>query len=179
MKKLPRSSAANCAIYGLLFLTSAVSQGADSACDSIAQDVTAAIAKNSANMLMIVEDALVINESCACEIVKAAIVAAKADSAMVNQIVQTSIAVAPKMSGVIMDCASAISPSGTVTKPVVENPLDNSGKGVVTESYDAKAPVENPEPWLTRVQVPTPIFINTPPGVFRRPMSPSKAGVSQ
>jgi len=45
---------------------------------------------------MIVEDALVINESCACEIVKAAITAAKADAPMVKRIVQAAVAVSPE-----------------------------------------------------------------------------------
>lgn len=74
-----------------------------------------------------------------------------------------------------MDCASAISPSAAISEPVVEPLSGKDGKSVVMENYDAKAPVENAEPWLTRV--PTPIFINTPPGVVRQPMSPSKAGV--
>jgi hypothetical protein len=91
---------------------------------------------------MIVEDALVINESCACEIIKAAIVASKADSSLVNQIVQTGISVAPKMSGVIMDCATAISPAGSVTSQVtassgkdVKNPLPAVIPTVVEEDF--------------------------------------------
>lgn len=63
---------------------------------------------------MIVEDALVINETCACEVVKAAVLASKADKAMVQQIVQTALAVAPKMSAVIAECAEAAAPGSGV-----------------------------------------------------------------
>lgn len=104
-----------------------------SPCDEISKDVTAAIEKDSSKLLMIVEDALVINESCACEIIKAAILAAHADAGTVNQIVQTAISVAPKMSGVIMDCASAVAPGAVVSSQP-------------TTAADAKNPGKNPVP---------------------------------
>lgn len=137
----------------LTFTTVATSPRASAqtgSCDSIAGDVAAAVQKDPGKVLMIVEDALVINETCACEIIKAAIGASKADSALVNQIVQTGISVAPKMSGVIMDCATAMSPGAIssqvtatsgkdvknplpVVAPVVEddfNPVPSSIRGV-------------------------------------------------
>ena len=76
-------------------------------CGTIAKDVQASVTKEPSKVLMIVEDALVINESCACEIVKTAIAASHADAAMVKQIVQTAVAVAPKMAPVIMECSGA------------------------------------------------------------------------
>lgn len=76
-------------------------------CDKIAADVREAIAKEPSKVLMIVEDAMVINESCACEIVTSAIIASSADQALANQIVATAEAVAPKMAAVIRDCAAA------------------------------------------------------------------------
>jgi hypothetical protein len=128
----------------LTFATLAVSPKASaqsSSCDNIAGDVAAAVQKDPSKVLMIVEDALVINETCACEIIKAAIGASKADSTLVNQIVQTGISVAPKMSGVIMDCATAMSP-GAVTSQVtttsgkdVKNPLPTVAP-VVTEDFN-------------------------------------------
>lgn len=92
----------------LLCFSSAFSQ--NSTCDGIAEQVNAAVAKEPGRVLMIVEDALVINEKCACEIIRAAILASKADPTLLNQIVQTAISVSPKMSGVIMDCASSTTP---------------------------------------------------------------------
>jgi hypothetical protein len=74
-------------------------------CDQIREDVFKAVSADPGKTLMIVEDALVINESCACEIIRAAINASQADEAMINQIVQTGIAVAPRMAPVITECA--------------------------------------------------------------------------
>jgi hypothetical protein len=79
--------------------------GAPDTCAEVSADVTTAVSKDPSKVLMIVEDALVINETCACEIVKAAITAANADEALKQQIVQTAIAVAPKMSAIIAECA--------------------------------------------------------------------------
>lgn len=125
-------------LFGLAYAanTSAI-LAQSSACDDIAKDVSAAIQKDPSKALMIVEDALVINESCACEIIKAAIISTQADSALVNQIVQTGIAVAPKMSGVIMDCATSVSP-GSITNVAAVNSVD--------PTTSAKNPDKNPLP---------------------------------
>lgn len=126
-------------LFGLaLFAGSSRVQAQSSGCEDIARDVAAAIEKDPSKALMIVEDALVINESCACEIVKAAIVASQADSTLVNQIVQTGISVAPKMSGVIMDCATAVSPAATITNVAVPTSYDPTDSG--------KNPDKNPLP---------------------------------
>lgn len=97
-------------LLGFASVASLSHAGEPSTCDDIASDVRNAVAKDPAKVLMIVEDALVINESCACEIVKAAITAAKADKVTVQQIVQTALAVAPRMSAVITECAAAVAP---------------------------------------------------------------------
>lgn len=106
------SSAISFRVVGLTLALCSASAfaGSPTKCDKIAQDVRESVTKEPSKVLMIVEDALVINESCACEIVKAAITASKADAPMVKQIVQTAVAVAPKMSPVIMECANAVSP---------------------------------------------------------------------
>lgn len=116
-----------------------------SSCEDISKDVTAAIQKDPAKVLMIVEDALVINETCACEIIKAAILASKADASLVNQIVQTGISVAPKMSGVIADCATAVAPGANVTgeaKATVQQLSGKSAKNVVDKNPLPVAPEE-------------------------------------
>ena len=91
--------------------------GPVSACDQIASDVKTAVAKDPSKVLMIVEDALVINEACACEIVKAAITASNAEATMSQQIVQTALAVAPKMAAIITECAESVAP-GSAKNPV-------------------------------------------------------------
>jgi hypothetical protein len=72
---------------GLLMAMTTLVCGAEPApkCSKIAQDVAESVTKEPSKVLMIVEDALVINESCACEIIKAAIQAsADITSAMVR-----------------------------------------------------------------------------------------------
>jgi hypothetical protein len=102
-------------------------------CSKIAEDVRIAVAKDPSKVLMVVEDALVINESCACEIVKSAILASSADAALTKQIVETAVAVAPKMTAVIQECAASTQSAETVAKA---DPTD-SGKSVVS----GKSPV--------------------------------------
>ena len=129
-------------------------------CDKISADVREAVSKDPAKVLMVVEDALVINETCACEIIKAAIAASNADEATVIQIVQTALAVAPKMAAVIAECATAAAPaagpaiaalgtSGEPTTVVAESPT-----GVVA-SVSPVAPVDVPDfsnAWATNVR---------------------------
>lgn len=123
-------------LLGLVTLAFASAQAQTNSCADIANDVASAIQKDPSKTLMIVEDALVINETCACEIIKAAIVASKADATLVNQIVQTGISVAPKMSGIIMDCATTASPGTSITSQQQEMTVVDSGKN----------PVKNPLP---------------------------------
>ncbi|MES2596109.1 MAG: hypothetical protein V4662_12270 [Verrucomicrobiota bacterium] len=127
--------------FGVLAtLSASVISSAGTPCDDISRDVTVAVEKEPGKVLMIVEDALVINETCACEITRAAILASKADATLVNQIVQTAISVAPKMSGVIMDCATAVAPSAqaAVPQPIV---MTESGKDVKNPVPVAPLPV--------------------------------------
>ena len=118
----------------LLFLSLVTSAslavaGGSSPCDNIAKDVSTAVAKDPAKVLMIVEDALVINENCACEVVKAAIVAANADKSTVQQIVQTALAVAPKMAAVINECANAAAAGSIDSLAAASAEPTSGGKG--------------------------------------------------
>jgi hypothetical protein len=123
----------------------ALTLGAQAApkCDQIAQDVRQAITSDPAKTLMIVEDALVINESCACEIVRAAIEASKADAALKQEIVQTALAVAPKMAPVITECAG-IEAAAAPAVPTAVTEVTDSGKS----GKDGKSvlPVAPPAP---------------------------------
>jgi len=108
-------------------------------CDSISKDVREAVSKNPSKVLMIVEDALVMNETCACEITKAAISASKADAALVNQIVQTAIAIVPKMSAVIAECAGVAPGTGNAVTVAANATSDAKNPSSVTMG-DAKNP---------------------------------------
>lgn len=114
---------------------------AEDKCRDIANDVKAAVEKDPAKVLMVVEDALVINEGCAGEIVKAAITASKADTRQADQIVQTALSVAPKMALEINDAALSLVPGLTVVKPVEQRPVTVSGK-----NPDKNPVLDSPEP---------------------------------
>ena len=117
-------------ILGFASMTSLATARDPSHCDEIAKDVRAAVGKDPSKVLMIVEDALVINESCACEIIKSAITASSADAAMVQQIVQTALAVAPKMASLITECANAVAPgSAEAVVAVAEGTGDAKNPG--------------------------------------------------
>jgi hypothetical protein len=134
------------------FGTALLSQAAPK-CNDISEDVRKAITSDPAKTLMIVEDALVINEACACEIVRAAIEASKADANLKQQIVQTALAVAPKMAPAITECAGvqgnvpAVVSAGTA-EPTYDEVTDSgksgkSGKSVLP--ILPSAPVEEVE----------------------------------
>lgn len=86
-------------------------------CDKVAADVRAAIEAAPSKVLVIVEDAMVANESCACEIVKTALVTSKANSDLARQIVLTATNVAPNLTQLIAECArGVIAANGTAGK---------------------------------------------------------------
>ncbi|MDZ4401574.1 hypothetical protein [Prosthecobacter sp.] len=89
-------------------------------CTEISNDVRVAVEKDPSKVLMVVEDALVINEGCAADIVKAAITASKADATLAGQIVQTAVSVAPKMAAVINEAAISVVPGLAAVAPVDE-----------------------------------------------------------
>lgn len=94
----------------LMLASGHVANAQNGDCAEISKDVRTAVEKDPSKVLMVVEDALVINEGCAGEIVKAAITAAKADAVLATQIVQTASTVAPKQTVAIQEAASSVMP---------------------------------------------------------------------
>lgn len=107
-----------------------------SACVQASSDVSQAVSKDPKKVLLIVEDALVINESCACEIVRAAIQSSGANADMTQQIVQTAIAIVPAQSAMITECA------GTIGQPISKNEVspEESGKNPTGSDSSGKNP---------------------------------------
>lgn len=87
-------------------------------CDKVFEEVRAAVGMDPPKVLVIVEDAMVANETCACEIVKAAILGSKADRDLTKQIVLTATHIAPKMAPLIAECAGALLPGAGVAESV-------------------------------------------------------------
>lgn len=171
------------------FLLAGVSWSAAQAplnCTEISNDVRIAVEKDPSKVLMVVEDALVINEGCAADIITTAITASKADAALAGQIVQTGVTVAPKMAGVIQSAASSVVPGLAVATPVsgVERPVmvadKNPGKNPIID----KNPII-PTPPTEDFYIPTnirgvflimpPISGPLPPRIITNPVSPSVA----
>lgn len=157
------------------FASSSMVEAQIGACGEISRDVSSAIQKDPTKVLMIVEDALVINEACSCEIIKAAITASQADAVLVNQIIQTAISIAPKMSGVIMDCATSVSPGAITASSQQLTATTASGKDV-KNPLPLIAPVEEPDfampPHVIPVFLP-PLLSGCPPRKRKHdPISP-------
>lgn len=139
----------------MLAYTSVSSAQSAGDCSGISNDVRVAVEKDPSKVLMVVEDALIINEGCAADIVRAAIMASKADPALAAQIVQTAVSVVPKMAGVINDAAGSLVPglAAVVSADETAGPVTvsgkNPGKNVLLNSPDPdeETTLDSPDPF--------------------------------
>lgn len=153
-------------------------------CSEIANDVRVAVEKDPTKVLMVVEDALVINEGCAADIVKAAITASKADTKLAGEITQTAVSVAPKMAAVINEAATTVIPGLVVAPSSDQRPVTVSGKNpgknpVLDSPEPEKKTLDSPEPVMGPIRgvllVPPTISGPVPPRTTTNPVSPSNA----
>jgi len=79
-------------------------------CSKVSEAVMKLVVAKPDNVLAIVARQTGANPSCACEVVKAAIVATEAPSKLVGQIVATAIEASPEKMNVITACAIAVAP---------------------------------------------------------------------
>ena len=146
-------------------------------CDDVGAKVKKDVAKAPSRVLVIVDEAISKNESCACEVVKAAIEAAdaKKNGALVREIVVTAVNAAQGMAATIAECAVAVSPSSAAEiksglSEVFEG-AEGGGKNVYYSSKGAKEVVDE-EPDFA----PEPVVIS---GVYLiAPVAPSAGGLS-
>ena len=82
----------------------------DPDCASTARKVSKQVAAKPERVLIIVEDTLVVSDACACEVVKAALGAAKASPKLAAQIVLVAVNAAPSKATLISECAKAAAP---------------------------------------------------------------------
>ncbi len=125
----------------LLLATAPAVMAQAGSCSEIANDVRVAVEKDPTKVLMVVEDALVINEGCAGDIVRAAITASKADATLANQIVQTASTVAPKQVVAINEAAASIVPGVAVASAMPSAPAASEQPVALTSE---KNPGKNP-----------------------------------
>jgi hypothetical protein len=96
-------------LIALGLTSNAIGQQAD--CRAVAAEVQALIKGAPAMTLTVVEDALVANPNCVCEIVTTAIAASNADAAMVKRIVYTAVTTTQQHAPAIAECAVAAAPA--------------------------------------------------------------------
>jgi hypothetical protein len=117
-------------------------------CATTARQVSRQVAARPERALVIVEDTLVVSDACACEIVKAAIVAAKASAKLVGQITLVAVNAAPAKATLIADCAKAASPDAAseVDAALREALGPDADKPAPAEPKPAPAPEEPDQP---------------------------------
>ena len=79
-------------------------------CNEIHRAVKKYVTEHPERVLEVVALQIANNPDCACEVVKAAIIASEADTAMVVEIVEAAIEVAPSRFRIIGQCAIAVAP---------------------------------------------------------------------
>ena len=115
--------------------------GAENACATLARHVAAAVRADRERVLIIVEDSIVQNETCACEIVKAAIDAARADHGLVSQIVFTAASCSPGSASVVAECALAAAPGAAdEVKWALERAFEGEPPPPIARSLSGEAP---------------------------------------
>ncbi|MCB1097861.1 MAG: hypothetical protein KDN22_19970 [Verrucomicrobiae bacterium] len=97
-------------------------------CESIAAAVTKQVEAAPETVLMIVEDSMASHEKCACEVVKAAIVASKATEKLVGEIVFTAVIASESMAPTVAECAISVAPdSASQIRSALKRALSDSG----------------------------------------------------
>ncbi len=105
-------------------------------CLELAVSVKHAVAAAPSNVLEVVEKEVTAHPDCACEVVKAAIQGAEADSKLVANIVETAATAAPEKMRLVSQCAVAVAPEALGDVQAVMNRLDpNLGEA----SYSSKS----------------------------------------
>ena len=138
------------ALTAVLLAAAPLASAKDVDCVKVSDAVKAAVIADSNNVLEIVATQVAANESCACEIVKAAIVASDADRKTVALIVDTAILEAPDQLRIIAQCAIAIAPDAIAKIQAVVEKYDKAGGEGHSEkgglSKEGIAVVDTPNP---------------------------------
>lgn len=118
------------ALTAVLFAAAPLASAEVLDCVKVSSAVKSAISADSDKVLEIVATQIAANESCACEVVKAAIISSDADKKVVAQIVDTAILEAPSKLRIIAQCAIAVAPDAvTHIQAVVEKYDKSAGVG--------------------------------------------------
>jgi len=141
-------------------------------CYKVSAAVKKAIAANPDEVLELVAAQVAQNESCACEIVKAAIVASDADKKLVADIVSSAITAAPEKMRIIGQCAVAVAPDALAeVQAVVTKMSPNAGDG-----YSAKGGEKGSAKDAKGGATPPPVASNPLDFPGRGPVGPTLGG---
>ena len=116
-------------------------QAVDS-CGSVYKHVSARVAGDPGRIVEIVSNEVATNQSCSCEVVKAAIDQSKPDAETVAAIVEAVILAAPEHLRIIAQCAIAVASDAIVDVQAVLARLDpNSGENAAHGNKSPKAAI--------------------------------------
>lgn len=135
---------------------SAAPQPAADPCLKLPAQVQARIKEDASKLTEIVADLVTQNPACACEIVKAAIDASKADAKTVAAIVEAAINAAPEHMRLIAQCAIAAAPDALAEVQAVLARLDPN-RGESAESSKSAKSAKIPAPQGEVAQMPNPL----------------------
>ena len=93
-------------------------------CSAVYKSASKAIAKDPVKVLELVSKLVAANESCAADVVKAAIITTKANKELVGQIVETAATAAPKQLSQIAAAATAVAPDTSPQIAAVVNKIN-------------------------------------------------------
>jgi hypothetical protein len=167
------------ALFGavLALVTPAYAEAPD--CYKVSTAVKAAVAAHPEKVLELVAAQVAQNESCACEVVKAAIVASGADKTLVAGIVEAAIEAAPSKVRIIGQCAVAVAPDALAEVQAV---VTKYGAGSGDSGYSAKGDEkgdaissDNTDP-QNPLDFPVGNVIGNPVGPTGNPVGPTLGG---
>lgn len=115
-------------------------------CLKVSVSVKHAVAAKPAEVLQIVEAEISANQDCACEVVKAAIEASKADNKTIAAIVETAATAAPDKMRLVSQCAVAVAPEALADVQAVMSRLDPNKGEAGYSSKGGKEPVVEVKP---------------------------------
>ena len=167
------------ALFGavLALITPAHAEKTD--CYKIYTAVKKAVAAQPAKVLELIATKVAQNESCACEVVKAAIVASDADKKLVAGIVETAVEAAPGKVRIIGQCAVAVAPDALAEVQAVVTKYSAAGGDSGYSAKDAKGPVPVPKPNVPVNVLDFPVGDNPvvgPNGAVSNPVGPTHGG---
>jgi len=153
-----------------------------SSCESLCAELLQAIRAQPENLVMRLEDALVINESCVAEIVTAAMHAVQAEPSQVNRIMETALKVAPRRAATISQAIANYNPA-EISPPEEIRPAwipNGSSFMLQVEIRRAELPTGAAAPPVVEEVrravmpvIPRPIVLSTPQVEKKRPRPPS------